>query len=498
MKKLTNCFWCKLSILIIFLYSVSCSKDAFEVDDKESYTVEFRFDPLSNSVKPLSKGLTVYDAQKTLNKTSSAVKQSTSARIQQGYLYYWSFNAESLKADQYNSPNYSITYNGGMEPKTYVAGWKHDSYAAGKALSLRGLEELIIKMPLINVIEVQRLGLDVGSSATGAKAFNIYYSQDGVKYITLKEDNQFANVKTASSKNTFEFYFDDIELNLEKDLYIKITPIAGERGDGGMGYNEKTGSFQVDNFRIIGVGTIENNVTIQKFHYHVFDAVTRSLIIEGAEVYQENNLDDFALQLPTGNYMASFIVNQSNEELLSSERADADDFFVSNKFSNSEASIFGAVYSFEVLDNQQYTVSLNRYYSQVKFEFTNTEDLSDVKKIVITQEHEPNFFAAFSTTMKNPVLDQSEIVVYPDFTKMSKEIVFNQFMGDVLGAIPLSYNLVLYDGQDKLLNSFKVGATIPNNVQLVFRGNLPIEKQSNSKFAIVLNKTWGEDILIDF
>lgn len=498
MKKLTNCFWNKLSILIIFFCSVSCSKDAFEVDDKESYTIGFRFQPLSNSIRPLSKSMTADAAQRSLNKIATIDQQPNgSVRIQQGYLYYWSFNAESLRADQYNSPDHSMTYNGGSVPASFVAGWKYDTYAAGKALSLKGLEELIIKMPLLNVVEVQSFSLDVGSSDTGPKSFDIFYSQDGEEYHLLAEDNQFFNTKTAYSKSSFDFYFDDVELDLLKDLYVKIEPKEGERGDGAA-YNEKTGTFRVDNIRLLGVGNIVSDRSVQKFHYHVFDAVTRSLIIEGAEVYEEDNMDDFVLQLPAGSYMASFIVNQSNEELLSSERADADDFFVSNKFSNSEASIFGVVYNFEVLDEQQYTITLDRYYSQVKFEFTNTEDLSDVEKIVITEVHEPNFFAAFNTKMKNPILDQSEIVIYPDFSKESKEIVFNQFIGNAIGSVPLVYNLILYDKEGKFLNSFNVSAAVGNNMQLVFRGALPLDKRNNSSFAVMLNKKWHEEIVVDF
>lgn len=489
MKRPTHSVWYSLSILFIMLNMASCKKNAVEPNDgQESYTIGFRFQEFEQHVSPL-------ETKMTGSAKRSAVTTTTNQNLYEGHIYYWSFNAETLMPDIYVSTHWSITYDGGQLPDDYGIGWTYEEYAAGGALSLRGLEELIFKMPLTNVSELHELAFDVSSSGTGPKSFSLLFSQDGADYTIIKDDNQFTNTNTAQAKHTFAFALEEVSLDLSKALYVKLVPKAGDRGSAGD-YNEATGVMRIDNFRLSGVAEQVADANVRRVHYHVFDATTKNLVLSGADHFREGALSDFALTLPAGDYIASFVTNVSNAELNIPETGNASQYFVANSFSNSKAKIFGVLDTFSVDGNMQKDIELSRYYSEVRFEFTDTGDLADVAKLIIKRGHEANFYAPFDPTMENPVEDLSEIIIFPPFNDDSREVFFNQFIGNTTTAIALMYTVEVYDASDALMRTFQVESEIHNNMQLLFRGKLL--DSPNGQFLVQLNENWNGEKQVNF
>lgn len=498
MGELTIKLWFKLSLLLFVVFVSSCAKDrSMDSEERESFTVGFKFKQFGSSVTPLPTNELVPVGAGS-KPTAPPVVMRSGASTEQGYLYYWSFNAESKQPDVFLSISSSISYLPSTVSENYVAGWQSGPEGKGRAFSVEGPSEIVIKMPLAGASAVTSFALDVGSSDTGPKAFGIAYSQNSTNYTVLSAVNQFKNAKTTAARNPFEFTLPSLDLS--KDLYIKITLLAGDRDLSGKPYNAKSGTFRMDNIRLLGLGEARS-AQVQKLHYHIFDASTNALVVKGAESIQSGSLDNFSLDLPAGTYKASFVANVSTADLDVVEQGGATGYYISNRFANSSAQVFGATHNFSVAKDEQLELILNRYYSQVKFVFTNTEDLSHIEKMVIKRVHQPNFYAPFNTSLTSQITDVSEIVIYPDFDTGAKEITFNQFMGQVPSAITLSYEVTAFDSEDKVIGSFTASATAASNVQLTFRGKIPNTgspgggtggSSSGATFAIQRNETWGQ------
>lgn len=491
MKRPIHSVWYSFSILFIMLNMASCKKNAAEPNDgQEGYTIGFKFQEFERVVSPLGTKVQVAGDVKKLS-----VANTSTQNTYEGHIYYWSFNAETLLPDIYPSTHWNITYNQGLIPDEYAAGWSYESYIAGKALSLKGLKELIFKMPLTSVLAVHELAFDVSSSGTGPKSFSLSFSQDGENYTVLEEDNQFTNTNTAQARNTFVFVLEELSLDFSQDLFVKLIPKAGNRGNAGD-YNEVTGIMRVDNFRLSGVAEQVADANVRRIHYHIFDAVTKNLVLSGADHFREGALSDFQLTLPAGDYIASFATNVSNGELNIPETGNADAYFIANTFSNYKASVFGVLDTFSVSGDMQRDIELNRYYSEIRFAFTDTRDLSHVGKLVVKQGHEPKFYAPFQPAMGSPVEDMSEIVIFPEFSDDNREVFFNQFIGNTTVATPLTYILEVYDVSDELITTFQVDSEIHNNMQLLFRGRLL--DTPNGGFVVYLNENWDGEKQVDF
>ncbi|WP_437919128.1 hypothetical protein [Sphingobacterium sp. LRF_L2] len=493
MKNLSNIVWCSFSILFIVIHASSCKKDAdSQHDGKESYTVAFKFKEFEQATLPL-KGNTAARSAFQLRSATTTTTSST----EEGYLYFWSFNQGTLEPDIALGNGWEITYNQGLIPTDFATGWKYDTYAEGQALSIKGVQELIIKIPLTQVSTVSSLGFDISSSGTGPKSFALSYSQDGVNYTSISDDNQFSNTNTAQAKNTFTFQLGALGIDLAKNLYVKLIPKAGERGESSA-FNEATGIMRLDNLRLIGMAAEVSQTTLQQLHYHIFDKDSKKLVSSGLQDYSDGLLVDLNISLPLGEYLVSFVTNDSEKYLLLPNDPDALAYFIGNTFSNYNAKIFGVLDTFVVAEDMEVDVALRRYYSQVKFELTDTKDLSTVAKIVVRRNHEPEFYAPFNTALSNPILDPSEIVIYPAFTASLKEFSFNQFIGDRTQALPLSYTIDVYDTLNNVIRSFQVETAIKNNVQLVFTGQLLVNTAPDAAFSIRFYEEWDDNISIQF
>ncbi len=484
-----KCLLSKMSRLLfcfIVLLAVSCEKDRSSDEQNESLqSVTFKISGFSNAVIPF----------KTASKANAQASSNTSTtqKYVEGKLYFWSFNHETLEPDiafqAMDKP--SITYLKGTNtdervPNLVGSGYKYEDYIAGGAISCDGPSEILIKIPIQGVDQVTQFGFDAGSSNTGPKDFELYYSiNEGKTYEVLQLENQFGDTK-ASTKNSYNYLLSDKNIT-SSQLWFKFLPKEGIRGDGGA-YNALSGAFRFDNIRLLGMGpSSQVGNPINKLHYFLFHKDKPELVVIGIVGYEEAS--NLTLSLAKGRYSICFIANESTKDLLVPEKPTLSSFYVGNTFANASASIFGYVGELEVIDGTgESQISLKRLFSQVKLEFTDAVDLSVISKIGISQQHDPFFYAPFNPQLANPILDQTDIDITTGFNT-NKQLVFNQFMGIQPAEVPVKYTVVVYSSTG-VLRTFQLESTLKNNMQLVFRGNLLDQSSSSGKFQISKQMDW--------
>lgn len=469
-----------LALVFILLLAVSCKKDSIVRDDDElAYSVTFAIHQFSNTSRYLA-----------VNSSSGgALLASTTPNVGDGYLYFWSFNNESINPDikyDYRAEP-SITYNNGIVPTNFNAnGFAFEDFAAGKSVSMTGAREVFIKMPIHDVIAIRSFAFDITSTNTGPKDFEIYYSIDeGDNYVALALNNQFGNV-TSNTKNSFSYELDTLSIQGE-ELWMKLVMKAGERGSSGE-YNESQGVVRLDNIRLVGeASTFTHPQPINELYYFIFHKDKPGVKSVGVVDFSEDM--QLQVQLPMGEYDVFFVSNTSQSPLIfPSSIEKAADIYCSNLFSNHEADIFGYVGTLTVSGEQVQPILLTRLFSQIKIEFTDAGDLSLIKELVVTQQHEPFFYAPFGSFASNPILDQTSITFTEDFST-NKQVVFNQFLGLLQETKPVLYQVEVY-GANGLLRTFQLGSSLKNNMQLVFRGELLNELTWPVGFQIIKNENW--------
>ncbi|WP_196937581.1 hypothetical protein [Sphingobacterium pedocola] len=479
----------RLSLIFIAFLAVSCNDEA-PLDElaEDLYTVSFTIDGFAATRNPIKSGTG------RLKKLASNTPSGTSTDTE-GYLYFWSFNSENLNPDVNLGAGTSITYNNGSVPDNFpVSTYQNENYAAGKALSITGGRELFIKMPIQLASSVTSFGLDIGSTDIGPKDFELYYSLDqGASYEPLALISQFGSFSN-NAKNSFVYDLRDKNIN-SSSLLLKFVFKAGERGSAGE-YGNTGGTFRIDNVYLKGTAESISGHTLKKLHYNIFHQDKNDIVYSGEVDYEDNT--DIQVQLPLGKYYVSFVSNASKQDLLMPTDPLWKSFYVSNRFSNHAAEIFGYSTELEVNADAQLNVELIRWYSQIKFEFTDAVDLSKVKHIRVSQEHEPFFYAPFVSDLSNPVLDQSDIELSIDDLSANKQIVFHQFLGLLNELNPLSYQLEVFDEHNNILRTFSVQSTLKNNMQLVFRGELLKDLPQAIGFTVTKNENWGDSKEEDF
>src|SRR5690606_24329692 len=122
-----------------------------------------------------------------------------------------------------------------------------------------------------------------------------------------------------------------------------------------------------------------------------------------------------------------FVLNQSELDLLlPSHPEDWINLFVGNSFSNGHAAVYGLVEQIEVMQDESFTFTLERWYSQVNFAFTDT-DLSLADRIVVRALHDPFYFVPWGPALPDPIPDNTELVFEENFVS-DKQLTFNQFL----------------------------------------------------------------------
>jgi len=497
----------RMLLWLLPLLMTNCEKPLPELPEQptstELQTVILKLNGFTSAITSLDQMQNQETIQRSLLASTTGM-QSMAASSETSYLYFWSFNQENLTPDEaLHSDGAIISFDANdMEP-SFTTGYGLSPYPAGKCLSLKGVQNILIRLPLAGIEQLTKLEFDAGSSGTGPKNFKISYSNDnGITYVVLSEDNPFEKL---DGRNAYEYDLSQLsDIDFNNPLFFKIEPFEGERGDAGA-YNPNTGTFKMDNIRLSGTASNNNTgepgATINDLHYFVFNTENDALVTAGTLSLDEQESDpNLVLRLPIGDYYASIFTNHSQAPLIISQTIEnAQQLYLSNPFSNAQASIFGAQKTtFHVGGNLTLDVTLKRYFSQINFHFTDEDDLSSIRKISITPLHEPFVYSPFTTTTVTLPIDETSITYYPIFTTENKTMTFNQFMGEQTTEVPVAYTIEVYDQEGTLLRTFEVNSHIKNNVQLTFTGNLLDGVDKPSSFQVHWDEAWADELTEPF
>ncbi|MBK1438715.1 hypothetical protein JHJ32_01820 [Parapedobacter sp. ISTM3] len=420
--------------------------------------------------------------------------------IEPQYLYYWSFNNETLEPDiAIDGAGAGIAFDG-AGALDFGSGFALAPFEAGQAWSIRGPQMAEISLPLYGVESLTAFAFDISSSNTGPKDFILTYSIDGgTSYETLSPTNQFENMG-AQVRNSYSFDLGTLS-DFTGVLKIRMEFLPGDR-EGAGNYNENTGVVKLDNIRIAGVynGEPVGNPSLPDIlHYFIFDAdnggIAKQQRLSLGELQGDGMVE---VMLAGGTYDIVFLAYRSNDGiLLPDELADANAFYFGQHFTDDQAITYASLVNrVEVTDaDEEATVTLGRCYSLVEFDFTDrVRDLLTVKKIAVTRLHDNYLYTPFGAPIALPITD-AHTMVFDGFTDAEDyRIAFHQFLGMPTDTRHVRYEVTAYDEDDELLNKFSVDEHILNSVQLKFSGRLLGTLGSINGFNVELDTEWHDRV----
>lgn len=502
MKAIQNiAVFVSLAICLSALLLAGCRRDIpVPPTDAETRMVTFKLSGFSSSITPLPNPQAV--ARMAITGRELQALKGVDPGLEPQYLYYWSFNDETLEPDvAVDEVAAAITFDAAATEPDYGTGFAEEPYEAGQALSVRGVSTLTFALPMNGVESLTTLAFDISSSNTGPKDFSLHYSIDGgTTYELIGDNNQFENMG-AQSRNRYEFDVSDSVQFIDIDvLHLKFEFLSGDRGGAGE-YNPTTGVVKLDNVRLAGVYSGETGgdpTEPNQLNYYVFASAGGALVEEGQVTMASlgsNNI--LALTLEPGTYDVVFAAYRSDKGiLLPNGLAHADAFYFGQHFSDSAAVTYAAlVNDLEVGEGDiEEGVTLNRCYSLVEFEFTDSpEDLGAVKRIVITRGHDNYLYVPFGIPSDLPVSD-AQSVTFTGFAEVTDyRISFHQFLGLLADPGSISYELTTYGEDGQVLSTISLSQNILNNVRLLFRGQLLANAGSAGGFGIEINTDWGDN-----
>lgn len=427
------------------------------------------------------------------------------------YLYYWSFNDETLLPDiALDKEAAAITFQASATEPDFFSGFSGDGYEAGQMMSLRGAKSLVISIPIGGVESIGQLAFDISSSDTGPKDFSLAYSIDGgVNYEVLSTSNQFINMR-AQSRNTYEV---DLSTYAEfigvDELMIKFEMLAGDRplnsADEEIGYNENSGTVRFDNIRFSGVYIGEaagegDPLMPSMLRYYVFSSDGGSLIVQN-ELAMDELVDESLLniKLSPGTYDVLFLAYRSDGNLLLPENlTNASEFYVGQHFDDYRAVTFALLKrDFEVGNGDVMEPAvLTRCFSSVTFDFTDLwSDLTEVKKVDVVSQHENFLYMPYGEPAGQPISDRNTLTFDRLETEEDYQLTFHQFLGISNDLQNVSYLVTAYGVDGEELNTVVLSEDIRNNMQLRFSGRL---LGNIDRFSIEINPVWDEMVEHEF
>jgi len=479
----------------------ACKKDVPLPLTNGVSTVTFKLSGFESQIKPLAALSSTYRrAAPRFAQPIQAVGNAQTSDSPQ-YLYFWSFNEESLDPDIAIDAAAGVTFDAAAAEPGFVNGFAVDPFEAGRALSVTGARSLEISLPLHRVEAVSELAFGMNSSGTGPKDFSITYSIDGgTTYETLSEHNPFEHVGT-SSWNRYAFDLRSISgVSGAEVLKFRLEFKAGDR-EGAGEYDENRGTVRLDNVRLSGVYSGEGGngdpSLPNRLHYYIFSATDGALVSE-RDVELGGLAEGYALEakLEAGIYEVLFVAYRSDKGVfLPQTLHNASEFYFGQAFDDINAITYACVLQdFEVgAADMEQTIVLNRCYSSVEFDFTDlAEDLLSVKKIVITKGHDNYLYTPFGQPEGLPVSD-IQSMIFSDFSQVADyRISFNQFLGLLDGTRNVTYEVTAYDQNENILNALTLSEDITNNVRLLFTGRLLGNTGTVNGFLIDFNTDWNQ------
>lgn len=478
---------------------VSCKRDIPIPPTDELRNITFKLSGFEAEISPLS------DAQSTARLALGVPKRGMQAlrNIEPGlepqYLYYWSFNEETLEPHiAVDEVGAGIAFVGKNTEPDFVGGFGLAPVEAGRALSITGAKSLEISLPMQEIESLTAFDFDISSSGTGPKDFSLSYSVDnGNTYEVLSATNPFGT----STRDRYSFDISSFPQFIGIGmLKLKFEFFAGDRGEG-SDYNENTGTLKLDNIRVSGVYNTEvepGDPTIPStLHYYIFSAADGSVIQQQSTAMDVLGEDGtLHVKLAEGRYDVLFLAYRSDKGILFPEGlTNANAYYFGQHFDDHRAVTYSVLLEdVEVGGSDAVeTATLTRCYSRVEFDFTDlSTDLQAVKKIVVTRGHDNYLYTPFGAPANLPMSDAQSITFSGFDRPADYQIALNQFLGLLDGTKHVSYELTAYGETDVVLNTVTISEDMGNNVRLRLSGRLLGNSGTINGFAVALDTDWGE------
>lgn len=419
------------------------------------------------------------------------------------YLYYWSFNDESMEPDiAVDEVGAGISFVGKDTEPGYVNGFGLEPIEAGRALNIKGAQSVEIDVPMANIESITTFDFDITSSGTGPKDFSLSFSvDDGATFEVLSVSNPFG----ATSRDRYSFDLSGYpQFPGSETLKLKFEFLPGDRGEG-SDYNETTGTVTLDNIRLSGIYNAAggDQTTPSTLHYYIFSS-------DDGSVVQQQQLSMDALgdgstldvNLADGNYDVLFVAYRSDKGMLLREHVtNANEFYFGQHFDDHRAVTYAALLEGVVVgeDHVEETATLDRCYSLVEFDFTDAEtNLQRVKKIEVVRLHDDFLYTPFGRPAEVGV-SEAERIEFTDFSSPEDyKIALHQFLGllDVGGSV--SYELTAFGEGDIVLNTVTITEEIRNNVRLRLTGKLLGDSGDINGFSVAFDTEWEEILEHEF
>lgn len=486
----------------LMLLTMSCKKDRLiqvgTPSEQELKTVRVQIDQFSQQINPM---LASYDTDLARMLTAQG---NVEAHPDIQVLYYWSFNQSTLVPDIGLDTLRAAIHaerNNGDSHYNFGVGKAYTPYIAGRAWNITGPKKVLVSMPISHVDYVEQLRFDMIRSGTGPGAYTISYVLDDSEEPIILSEAQ--SIKQSWSSYEFDLSQIDLSDNTEW-IHLQWEFSEGERNDSTR-YNPSSGTIRMDNLSLTGGYPVARMDPILlgagNVHYHIFSRSDSSLVLQGHQSFDSNKGQEPLLEfkLEEGAYfLHAAAIFSPDEWVLPDSIQHAGDLYLHQPFHGKNAPTFaGNIPSLNVSDDMSISLNMERMYSQIRMELTDSTGLEDVHRMTVTALKEMTYFPYLQAGIHEK--EGTETVEFIKDFSQHPFIEFNYFMGITTLPLEVGYLLSAYDASNNLLKQINLQASILNNVELVFRGNL-LESSSGSNLThrFNWNQVWQEQKIIDF
>ncbi len=482
-----------LTLLFLLLLNISCRKKEHETlePNHNLHQVSFNFSNFQSEIQPFNSN----PLTKSGNKETDENNHPEGSEL----LGYVNFNNKSFE------PNYN--YNGFLKVGHQLFNKKalqfvpNPNNTANKnnfAFKADSLIRLWLDFDQTKIHEIDRIEFDLLSMDEQQKNIYLEFMADRTVYRDLgmlmelpTESNPVRTLKTYTINFPKRFNQNKKETSISLEMRDPVTK-------GFYIKNLKNWHHVIDNIRVYGKRKKPSNPNYNDLPYFIFKKKTGEVVQKGTFDLSVDN-KELLLELPNGAYYNVILFHDSPKKLiLPSDFKNKDQLYVSQFFDDKYGRSFAALDSFELKENVEKKVTLKRLYSMVTLDFTDMQDLDNIKKVKVKPITAAYFWKPFNTKLETMVPDNSpnQLEFEQDFN-VNKEVSFNHFIGFTDVNLPVQYEIEVWDNK-KVIRKLNLKSQIKNNVKLIFKGPLYPTGLSTGFFEIIIDESWGDQKVVEF
>lgn len=482
-----------LTLLFLLLLNISCRKKEHETlePNHNLHQVSFNFSNFQSEIQPFNSN--------PLTKSGSSESDENNHPERSELLAYINFNNKSFEPS-YNYYGFFkiIHLLSNKKALQFVTNPNNTANKNNYAFKADSLITLWFEFDQTKIHEIHRLEFDFLSMDEQQKSIYMAFLADRTEYRSL--DTLMDLVSGSNPIRQLKTYSINFPKRLnqnKKQTSIALQMKHPDTKDNFVKNLEKWHHL-IDNIRVYGKRKKPSNPNYNDLPYYIFKKKTGELVKKGSFDLSTDN-KELLMELPNGNYYNVILLHDSPKKLiLPSDIKNKDQFYVSQLVDDKYGRSFAALDSFELKENVEKKVTLKRLYSMVTLDFTDMQDLDNIKKVKVKPITAAYFWKPFNTKLETMVPDNSpnQLEFEQDFN-VNKEVSFNHFIGFTDVNLPVQYEIEVWDNK-KVIRKLNLKSQIKNNVKLIFKGPLYPTGLSTGFFEIIIDESWGDQKVVEF